>query len=309
MIIFRFLLSPFLLKSLIINAQYSDKVLQIHYSNDFFTGSDQYFTQGIKIELIHPILKKIPINRLRFGSKMDALHQYGVGITQDAFTPSSIRYDSILKNDRPYCGTLYFTITHITNFFPKKRILSTQLDLGIMGPMALGHEEQTAIHKAIHDELPKGWKHQIQNDVILNYKMDLQQTIVDRKFLELSSSIQSRLGSMYTDFSIGTQCRTGLKNSKFSHSYRQSKLQIFAVTHATCKIVGYNATLQGGLLNRTSPYTIKNKDISRILATYELGLCTMYKKIQINYSRTFITKEFKTGQRHSWGNLSLMLGF
>lgn len=43
-----------------VNAQQlgSDKFIDISYANDLFTGTDEYFTQGIRIEVALPISGK-----------------------------------------------------------------------------------------------------------------------------------------------------------------------------------------------------------------------------------------------------------
>ncbi len=296
---------------MVINAQEfgGEKTVKIGYSNDFFTGSDQYFTQGIHVEIMHPSFRKSPIAFLNFCPQKEALLQYKLGIQQDGFTPTSIRYDSILKNDRPYCASLYFTNSQTVCYEKKKLILTTQIDLGALGPLALGYEEQTAIHKAIGDELPKGWKNQIQNDLILNYKMELQRALIDKRGVDISCLSQARLGSMYSDISLGAHLRAGFKQNQYGGQSGQTKqnLQFFAFANAMLKAVAYNATFQGGLLNRTSLYTLKAKEISRLVASYEFGISTSYKRVQINYSHTYISKEFKTGQKHAWGKLSIVI--
>lgn len=40
----------------------SNKLLRLHFDNDYFTKTDKYYTEGITLEFLHPSLKESPIN-------------------------------------------------------------------------------------------------------------------------------------------------------------------------------------------------------------------------------------------------------
>ena len=44
----------------------SDKYVRLQYDNDFFTAKDEYYTQGITLEWVHPILKNSLVVFLSF---------------------------------------------------------------------------------------------------------------------------------------------------------------------------------------------------------------------------------------------------
>jgi lipid A 3-O-deacylase len=71
--------------------------------------------------------------------------------------------------------------------------------------------------------------------------------------------------------------------------------------------VGYDAALQGGLLNRSSPYTITGNQINRITFQNNYGLVLGFRKLYMEYYRTYISKEFKTGREHGWGGIKIGL--
>lgn len=285
----------------------SDRFIDISYANDLFTGTDEYFTQGIRIEVVVPIFRKTPINLISFLPKRNSESQYSIALQQDGFTPSSIRYDSILQGDRPYCASLFITNSQYSYYKNKKMFIHSQLAFGAIGPLALGYEEQTAIHKAIKDELPKGWKNQIQNDLIMNYTFEMQQNFFTKSWISVAYNTQARLGTMFTDVAIGLNAKFGLYNDNFKA--QKSKLQIYGFGNTHMKAVAYNATLQGGMLNKSSDYTISQSNIKRLIPIAEIGVGAGYRKLNILFSHTNIGKEFTSGANHAWGKLSLMIGF
>lgn len=299
------------LSQLILKAQSEQSALKVSYANDFFTGTDQYFTQGVRIEYINPRLKKTPVSFLNFLPKKEKTTYYSLAIQQDGFTPASIRHDSILQDDRPFCGSLFFTNSVYSYSEGRKSIFHTQLNVGVIGPLALGFEEQTAIHRAIKDELPHGWKNQVQNDLVLNYTIAVRKSLFEKKLFDISGLTSIRAGTIYTDAALGISTRLGLKEKWYRNMgvHKENKLQIYGKAGATLKAVAYNATMQGGLINKTSVQTIGRNEISRVVGSAEISLVTSYKRVQIEYSHSYITREFKKGSSHAWGSLSLMFGF
>ena len=113
---------------------------------------------------------------------------------------------------------------------------------------------------------------------------------------------------MYTDAAWGISTRLGLKE-KWYRGMGGRRLQIYGKLNGVMRAVAYNATMQGGIINRTSPYIIRSSEIRRIITSSEISMLSSYKKIQIEYSHTYISREFKKGSAHAWGKLSFILGF
>ncbi len=300
------------LRPLILTAQPDQATsLKVSYANDFFTGTDRYFTQGIRIELFARAFRKTPVRLLGTLFRENNSASYSLALQQDGYTPTSIQRDTLLNHDRPFCGSLFITNSEYIVFEKRKLMLHSQLSLGAIGPLALGYEEQTAIHKAINNVLPRGWKNEIQNDLILNYKLEIQQTMIHHKFLDLIHCSQIRAGTLFTDLGIGGEIRAGLKKNWNPAAIVRLKdpPQLFAFARSQLNAIGYNASLQGGLLNRSSVYTIAGSDIQRLVLLAEFGISASYKNIQTNYTQSYLSKEFRTGMAHQWGRFSLVIGF
>ena len=76
---------------------------------------------------------------------------------------------------------------------------------------------------------------------------------------------------------------------------------MYGIVKGGVKLVGYNATLQGGLFNEKSVYTISDDRITRVVFDGMAGLVLTYKRIGLECSKFYLSKEFLQGVEHHWG--------
>lgn len=312
------LISTVLVKALAVCSQLIDnsssfshiqakKYLRFHYDNDFFTNTDHYYTQGITLELVHPSFRQSLLHKLLWKIK-DSSAQSGISFNLFGYTPTSINSDAILYGDRPFEGSMslkFFTIS--TNGKQDFRLASS-LHLGVIGPAALGEEIQTNIHRWTGNKLPRGWQHQVRNDVILNYQLNAEKKLVSSKAFILNGMAEIRGGSLHDRIGGGFNFMTGYFDDPFERQQKK-KTSIFLFGQSQVNLVGYDATMQGGIFNRKSPYTISSPDISRLSFQASGGFVLKIDKLWFRYSQSFITKEFRTGRHHRWGGVTAALSF
>jgi lipid A 3-O-deacylase len=285
----------------------------LSYDNDFFRGTDRYYTQGIIADLAAPILEKNPLVRLLL-KLPGSTKCYGIKIEQDVFSPKSIRHDSVYYGERPYSAVFFLSSYAASLNADKKQGLSSEVWLGLIGPFALGEQEQKAIHKGLNNIQPLGWEYQIKNDLVINYNARIEKGLAGLKHFGLNAIAGIRAGTLYDDADIGFRILTGIMHPPFeneisSRNKNSKKLQCYFSIQETARIVGYNATLQGGLLNRSSVYTLGGNNISRLVSTTSFQFVIAYKKVSLEYALTYITREFKTGLDHGWGHCRLKVLF
>ena len=294
----------------------TENYFSLHYDNDFFSHTDRYYTQGILITLIHPLVSHSPISRLLIRLDKQALNYYGLHLEQDVFTPISIRHEGIFYGERPYAA-VFFASHSLTSISSMKHLLiRSSLDLGVVGPAAEGEQEQKAIHKAINNLQPLGWQYQISNNAVVNYNVKVEKGFWNKKHVELMGSGTLRLGTLYTDVGAGLYARLGVFSPYFNNlglennpSKRSNKFKIYAIARLNTRLVGYNATLQGGLINTSSIYTLSSAEVSRFVLDCQGGLVVAYKRLSLEYSKVYITPEFKNGVDHSWGSCIISVCF
>jgi hypothetical protein len=286
----------------------SDHYFRINYENDFFSGTDREYTQGIYIEKVAPSFRNFFLSRLLWHPRNSTV-KYGIAIEQDAYTPNYIDRPEIQYGDRPYAGALFLkTFLTATNPGRRERI-STGLSTGLIGPWAGGEGMQRAIHHWIHYTQPQGWHNQISNDLVLNYQLNYEKELFsypDRLSLSAYSSL--RLGTLGSKATAGLTLMTGNFYSPFG-THRSKKWQWYLYDQPLVNAVGYDATLQGGIFDHSSPYTISGSDMERLTFQNKYGIIVIFRRLYLEYYQTNLTKEFRTGAYHGTGGLQIGFGF
>lgn len=289
-----------------------ENYFKFNYENDFFSETDRYYTQGIQLSFIHPVVRYSPFIRALFKLN-NAVNYYGIHAQQDCFTPKSIRIDTIMFGERPYTGTAL--ISHSLNSLnkQKKLLLQTQLDLGGIGKCARCEDEQKAIHKALDNIAPLSWEYQLANDFVINYRAKLEKGIIYKKNFELMLNGNARAGTLYTDLGTGFNARIGFfdpyfNNLGLSKDPASRKFKIYGVIKTNAKLIAYNATLQGGIFSKDI-YVIDADNVERFVFTGTAEVVVAFKRFSITYSRSYISREYHTGVDHGWGGLFFTAAF
>ena len=124
-----------------------------------------------------------------------------------------------------------------------------------------------------------------------------------RSLLALNVLGEVKLGTYQTNISIGLDFSLGHKNNMFSGE--ENKVQYFIYAQSKLKAVGYDASLTGGLFNRSSTYTINYSSINKLVAEQHVGFVFQLPHVYFGADLGFITPEFTGGNPHAWGGLRL----
>ncbi|MGB3546586.1 MAG: lipid A deacylase LpxR family protein [Saprospiraceae bacterium] len=283
---FLFLLPIFLLSFARLSGQETgNHYVQLTYANDYFTATDYYFTQGIRLE---------------YGM---GRHTFFVG--QEGYTPTSIRADRILVGDRPYAGSLYLGARR-TGVWGVNLEYRSEILAGVIGPWSLAAAEQKWIHRQTGNVEPMGWDFQIANDVLLNYQFNVDKTFYSGRFLRIAAGGEGRIGTYRTRLGARTDIELGLLKNGAGKATRFGAA--FYLT-PDAYIPLYDATLQGGLFNRSSPYTIPVGDVERVVGRLTGGIRIKLGRSRIDFSHTYLTREFSTGRPHAYGTATIRVGW
>lgn len=287
----------------------SDQYFRFNYDNDFFAATDKYYTQGIHLEFVGPWVRKVPLVRLlvhpRFGYT-----RYGIGAEHNAYTPTSISRDDILYGDRPFAAALFLKTFVIAIDAQRRQRFTAQLSTGIIGPGAGGMEMQRGIHAALNNITPHGWQHQIHNDIVLNYQVNYEKQLLEYgRFFSLDAGGTARLGTLSAKAGAGFTLMFGYFDTPFDARQAIGKnFRIYAYERPQVNIIGYDAALQGGLVNRSSPYTISAGSINRITLENRFGFVVVYRRVYLEYFQAYVSREIETGSYHAWGGVQVGIG-
>ncbi|HLP11941.1 MAG TPA: lipid A deacylase LpxR family protein [Flavobacteriales bacterium] len=308
---------PFLVSCLLNQAQtfsfshYTKGYYAVNYSNDFFTGTDRYFTQGVRHDLVLLSMEKWKLRRILVGNKGKGQKTYGLSLDQDCFTPRTILSPKPLPGERPYSGTNFLSFFLVENNLLAQVRLTSKLDVGVTGPCVLCEQEQKFIHKSLNQALPIGWENQIGNGPVVNYTVRFEKGVLAQPLANFNVLAMARAGTLYTDFSLGFHLRFGKMNNYFSTFIPfngRSIFQAYLYAKAAAKFVAFNATLQGRLVGNDA-YVLPAPELERMVLQYEQGFAMVYKKLAIEFGITTVSPEFNRGLYHGWGNCRLLIGF
>jgi len=278
----------------------NERLFRFDYANDFFTGTDRYYTQGYGFALFHSALAKSPLINL-----LVALHggskSYGLTFRHCGFTPTTLDSDAALIGDRPFASYLFLGHSLISSDPRRDLTLISELDTGLIGEGSGGKQIQTGLHRALGSSLPRGWDNQIRNDLVLDYYVRIEKRVAATALADAAIFVDSTLGTLYTNAAAGLASRFGKITDDNNRLYLFGRLEQ--------KVVGYDATLQGGLFNRNSPYTLPTEELERFVLRGEVGITIERKGYALQFTRSFQGREFKSGFSHQWAEISFIRHF
>ena len=292
---------------------------RIYLDNDFLnfrgSGTDRYFTNGIRIDYFYAKQRKPKFPSFLLLNISENNNIYGWGLAQFMFTPKHIDISEIQYGDRPYAGALY-AIHSLQSINPIEKVkVTTEMFFGVIGPWSLADESQTWVHGAINYTIPQGWDNQVANDIILNYNIIIEKQLLNpSKRILLVGVVETFSGTLYNAAGMGFMLRIGKFNNYFegasnSQGTPKNKFQIYVFMRPVARVVLSNALLEGGLIYQmtaqTGAYTLDKDQIERLTVLYDVGLNFEMPKFSISLSQKIRTAEFKGQYVQEVGNITL----
>lgn len=273
------------------------------WDNDLLDYTDHYFTNGAGFELFHPAIGASPIARVLPGLSYSN-NYYGLSLIQNMYTPLKLNKPEILYGDRPFASYLVLGHQRISLSPEKNRRLQSEMVLGVIGPGSFGNVSQDMIH----DETPVGWMYQVENDFIANFNIRFDQGLYSKNGIEIAAVGAVQAGTLYDNISAGFYFQAGRANDRYSSVFQTTtpqkpfgkRIRYYFSLELLNRMVLYDATLQGGMFNKESLYTINNKNIERYVFTGTAGFGFSLGKYSLELSQVFLSPEFEGGRKHLW---------
>jgi len=197
----------------------ADEISFVSY-NDYFTGSDQHFTNGVALswmdgnekdysytKFILQCTKNIFIN-------LDTNKNYNAGITLKQFivTPEDTTVETPQYNDLPYAG--YLALSTYLLEWNEDSFYEYALEVGVIGKESLAGSVQTLFHTLIGNDKPKGWDTQLGTQYIANIflqygTISYENEIANGFHIDWFHHIGVNLGNFNTSAIAGTALRIG----------------------------------------------------------------------------------------------------
>ncbi|GIX31780.1 MAG: membrane protein [Porticoccaceae bacterium] len=309
----------------------------LYLENDLFGGSDDNYTSGVRLSWISPDLASfrrdaaLPHWLERASRNLDDLFRIRTGharnltlsLGQQLYTPEDRTARALIPDDRPYAGYLYLRLGHHSR--TRRRLDSLEVDLGVVGPAALGRQAQDLIHELRSLEKFRGWDNQLKNEPILQVTYEQKRRLVALDLpggwgADLIGHAGSSLGNLALYANLGAEFRIGYAlPADFGTSAVRPGGDNSAPGRGDPRLSGAGrrgfhlfASLDGRAVARDlfldgntwrDSHSVPRKPLVADLA---VGASVLAGRWKFSYAQVFRSKEF-SGQRrpHEYGSLSL----
>jgi len=287
-------------------------VLEIE--NDLLFNTDSYYTSGQAISYSNRKLRKTPAQfLLTFITKRD-IDITGFGLQQRIYTPYSIEHPNAIEDDRPYSA--YFLLSNYSVFINAEHrvVFSNEIGIGAMGPLALGEQAQTFVHKIIGSPIPLGWDKQLNNAFLIDYHFRVEKSFFDGIVAEhLIPYAEARIGTLTDRVKLGVKLRIGNKNKSMlelaNNEYDTRKVIWEWIFGANFQGVFYDATLQGGLFNEDEGMDLPKQDVIERQYQLRMGVNIYFYRFSFRYMVNYNSKDFANAVIHKYGSANFGYSF
>lgn len=296
--------------------------------NDLFGGSDQYYTAGWQLSWRAPDYAPPPYARWLTDSTLPLLpngtQRWGLALGQQIFTPANTQLLVPDPKDRPYAGWLYGAIT--VSSYNDRSYGAMELQLGVVGPSALGEQVQNNLHDMLNIDRALGWNYQLKDEPGVNliwtrlwrFNMPIDAAKPDGWQYGFVPGVTASLGNVETYASAGVMARVGRNlNADFGpprirpalagsgYFYPDDQWGYYAFAGIEGRAVLHDIFLDGNTW-RDGP----SVDKEAFVADFTLGAALIWPWGRLTYTHVFRTTEFQgQGESFQFGSLSLSMRF
>ena len=273
--------------------------------NDLYVSfdRDRYYTSGIFLN--YRYLSSTKSEKLE-----KRIFEWELG--HEMYNPNKPTVDFISQHDRPFAAYLYGSFG-VSRVYKKKRILNTTIQIGTIGPNALGEEIQDFVHNLYGFEDANGWKYQIANAFGFNFNAEYLHFLTKSETdgFDLTWINKGKIGTVYTNISSGFLMRFGFKpltsmlnsiafGTHLNNSNTQFSRQVesYFFIQPMFRYTFYDATLQGSFLNDNSMVT---KELVPFIFDVAIGIKFTARRFNFGYTFNYNTSKSE-GLRYTYGN-------
>lgn len=302
----------------------TERISLLEENDSLYFNSDKHYTQGLRAsDLLSDLAPQSRWNDPfdLVGSLLpifspdgpDTPHarRYALFFGQSLFTPKDLAVKPPDPTDRPYGGWLYAG-TSLLQETDQRMLENLELDLGVVGPAALGRQTQNDFHQLIGVHQAQGWSDQIQNEpgAMLTYERLWRLPLVGdgTNGVDVIPQLGATVGNIFTYGDAGALLRIG-KNLRadygpvrirpalsgtdyFDGDHLEGKLGYYFFAGAQGRVVGRNIFLDGNSF-RQSPSVSKKPLVADLQAGFSAFWSTA---LRVDFSVVRRTEEF-FGQR------------
>lgn len=278
-----------------------------------FYGQDRYYTNGLFIYF------RRATDQQKLSEKLEKL-TYEISAGQKMYNPLSGYRPDPATQDRPFAAYLYAG-GNVNLFYKNERVLKAGVEVGTVGPDALGEDAQELLHKIVGFYEIDGWQYQIRNEMSVNLSAQYTQLLhrSEDRHTDFSFEGYANAGTTFSGAGAGVLFRAGKINQLFNSAYTNSvisnngkteklvKNELFFYAKPQLNFVAYDATVQGNMFNDDSPVTF---GVKRFVFAQQLGFNYSTPRFTFDFGLLFKSKEIKSSAKaHQYGTISMYYRF
>jgi hypothetical protein len=290
--------------------------LTLRFENDVFYKSDREYTSGQGFTWTDDantdswathIARWLPM----FPQNADVRASYS--LDQAIFTPRNTAAVNPPLTQRPYAGWLFTTLGIDSQ--TDHRLSQYSLDVGVVGPWALGEQAQNFVHSLRGFDLANGWHYQLHNEpgIELNDQQSWRYWLSDpdsKIGIDVIPHAGGAIGNVYDYLDAGGVVRVGRLTKDWTPARIYPAIPgtniaddwgayVFAGVEG--RAVGRNIFLDGNSFQNS-----RSVDKYPFVADGELGAAVTLWHVRFAYTHVFLTREYKTqGAYHQYGTISV----
>jgi hypothetical protein len=211
---------------------------RLREENDYFTGSDRNYTQGMEILLLR---ERSPVRHVSYG------------IRNLMYSPSNLATDYDVRTERPWYGMTCAVIGsyEIEGWTSLRR----EAIVGVSGLASQSDHIQRGFHRLIGSDRPS-WEPINSDDLVANILIERQDNVLDAGDLyriDANAICAVALGTAFTHVECGMLVRAG-RNMARHHSgsiinptARREQLFAYLFAEGRARAVIHNAALDGSM--------------------------------------------------------------
>lgn len=295
--------------------------------NDLYAikNSDRHYSNGLRLsylsadddvpEWARSLADSIPL--------LDpaARRRIGWAIGHNFWTPEDKTQREPITDDRPYAAWLYLGMALQSE--SEDRLDTIELDVGVVGPVALGKPIQNEWHRHIVGADPaNGWGHQIKNEpgfvLVAERKWRSDPLPVGNLGLDAIPQVSASLGNVFTYAGLGATLRFGDDlSSDFgpprirpalpgSSTYNpRDNFGWYVFLGAEGRAIARDISLDGNTF--TDSQTVSKRPL---VGDFQAGVALMFERFRVTFTEVMRTKEFYGQDRPDfYGSISLSARF
>ncbi|MBO1079521.1 lipid A deacylase LpxR family protein [Roseomonas haemaphysalidis] len=293
--------------------------------NDVFGGgTDRYYTNGLLLSYRSPSAD-LPRPLAWLNDQLEwvlgpGTLRWGAAVGQNIYTPQDTYRSNPDPRDRPYAGYLYgsVSLSRITELTSR----TVELQLGVVGPAALGEQVQNNYHRLLNIRRVDGWDYQLKDEAavtaIYEQKWRVPMGTVAGLQTEVVPSVSASIGNVQTYAAAGgtvrighgldsdfgpPRIRPGLSGSGWVQPRENFEWYVFAGLEG--RAVGRDIFLDGNTFRDS-----RSVDKRIFVGDFQTGVAAVYRGVRVALTQVWRSEEFY-GQsgRQKFGSLSVSFRF